>query len=360
MKLKAKEIALYRRMTSKKWLKKTIFLFAFLIVIMPIVLFFSIFFTLQVPDDFVVNSEFEIEKGMGVSEIANLLEDKKFIRSAAVFKGIYYLNKYKNHGVEDKIPAGHYVFKVPLNIVDVYEKLKIGAKDIKIKEVPVTILEGWPNFKIAEEVSKVYDRVSKEKFLKLAKEHEGFLYPSTYQFSKYDVSEEIIINKMLETFEQKTKDIKAKVDKSDSSWEKIIIMASIIEAEAGSAPYQVKRKVSGVLWKRIARGMPLQVDAFVDYVLQKHISKKLYSHLKIDSPYNTYINTGLTPTAIGNPSLDSIRAAFWPNKTGDLYYLTGKDGKFYFSKTNAQHLKYKDKYITNYVPEVKKEKLNDQ
>jgi UPF0755 protein len=73
-----------------------------------------------------------------------------------------------------------------------------------------------------------------------------------------------------------------------------------------------------------------------------------YSHLKVDSPYNTYKNKGLPPTPIANPSVKTLEAALYPNTTDKLFYLTGLDGKFYYAKTYAQHLVNKKKYIDNY------------
>lgn len=95
--------------------------------------------------------------------------------------------------------------------------------------------------------------------------------------------------------------------------------------------------------------MLLQVDAVFAYIYKEHLSRTLYSHLKVDSPYNVYKYKGLPPTPIGNPSVDSITAAMYPSQTTDLFYLTGKDGKFYYGKTGTQHNINKSKYITNYI-----------
>ena len=333
---------------KKRWFKKILFIFLILVIILPLIFSFSLFFVIQPPKDFPLNQIFEIKKGMNVTEIANFLEDKKIIQSATAFKAYDYYQKYKNK-TDSKIKSGHYLFETKLDIFEVYSKLERGDSGIKGKKIK--ILEGWANFQIADELSKTFDKISKEKFLEEAKDYEGYLYPDTYIFSPYEINEKIVVKKMHKNFEKKTKDIKIEVDKSKYSWEKIIIMASLIEDEAGSAPYSVKRKVSGVLWHRINIGMPLQVDAVFDYIYKKHIGRKLFSHLKVDSPYNTYKYQGLPPTAIGNPSRESIQAALWPERTNNKFYLTGKDGKFYFSKTLAQHNQYKNKYISNYVPQ---------
>ena len=338
---------------KRRWLKKIIFIFVLFFFIFPMVAFFSFFFLVQPPENFPTNQVFEIKKGQSVNEIANFLEKQEIINSALLFKLFnYYQKNFIN--INTNIKSSHYSFHTPLDTLKVFFKLEKGESGID--DIGVVIPEGWANFQIAKKMSETFKKISEDKFLKLAKEYEGYLYPSKYYFSEYEVSEEIIIEKMLDTFKKKNKEIKAEVDKSDSSWEKIIIMASIIEKEANSN-YEIKRKVSGVLWKRISINMPLQVDVFVDYILKEHTPRKTFEHLKIDSPYNTYLHKGLTPTPMSNPSRDSIKAAFWPEETEYLYYLTGKDGNFYFSKTYKQHLIYKDKYISNYISPKKIENV---
>ena len=122
-------------------------------------------------------------------------------------------------------------------------------------------------------------------------------------------------------------------------------MASLIEAEAGNAPYSIKRRVAGVLYNRLNKNIPLQVDAVFSYIKKKHLSKVYYSDLKIKSKYNTYKYAGLPPTPINNPSIASIKAALNPEKTNYMYYLTDREGKFYFSKTGNEHINKKNKYL---------------
>jgi UPF0755 protein len=66
---------------------------------------------------------------------------------------------------------------------------------------------------------------------------------------------------------------------------------------------------------------------------------------ELDSPYNTYLYTGLPPTPIGNPGLDAITAVLNPTDTKYFYYVTGNDGKFYYAQTYNQHLQNIDRYL---------------
>jgi UPF0755 protein len=96
--------------------------------------------------------------------------------------------------------------------------------------------------------------------------------------------------------------------------------------------------VAGILWKRIEIGMPLQVDAVFGFIYGKPTFSPTFDELEVDSPYNTYKNKGLPPGPIGNPGLDSIRAALEPVSSPYLYYLTGVDGTMHYSRTFEQHV----------------------
>ena len=120
-------------------------------------------------------------------------------------------------------------------------------------------------------------------------------------------------------------------------------MASIIEKEV--ITHEDMKTVSGVLWKRIAIGMPLQVDAVFPYIMGKNTFELTREDLQFDSPYNTYKYKGLPPGPINNPGLDSILAAATPAKTKYVYFLSDKDGNFHYAVSYAQHLANKKKYL---------------
>ena len=123
----------------------------------------------------------------------------------------------------------------------------------------------------------------------------------------------------------------------------MIILASILEREANDE--QSMKIVSGILQNRLKHGMALQVDASIEYVLDKSLSALTSEDLKIDSPYNTYLHTGLTPTPIGNPGLQAIDAVLHPAKTEYLYYITDADGHFHYAKTFEEHKRNVTKYL---------------
>ena len=106
-----------------------------------------------------------------------------------------------------------------------------------------------------------------------------------------------------------------------------------------------KRIVSGILWKRINMEMPLQVDAPFAYILGKTSEELTREDLAFDSPYNTYLNTGLPPTPITNPGLESLEAALRPIETPYVFYLTDTEGTVYSAETFEEHVGNKKRYL---------------
>jgi UPF0755 protein len=91
--------------------------------------------------------------------------------------------------------------------------------------------------------------------------------------------------------------------------------------------------------------MPLQVDATFVYERGKGTFDLTTADLRTDSPYNTYTNAGLPPTAISNPGIEAIKAAATINETNYLFFLTGMDGEMYYAETHDQHVVNKQKFL---------------
>ncbi len=185
------------------------------------------------------------------------------------------------------------------------------------------ILAYWQNFKI-----NIHD-----------KKLEGFFYPETYIFSK-GVSYKIILSEPIEYFFK----ILEKFPISQLTFLEIykkIIIASLIEEEA-ILDFE-KPIIASVIYNRLAKNMRLELCPTVEYILPKHKKNLTVEDLNIKSPYNTYLNLGLPPTPICNPSFESLKAAFYPANTEYLFYVSKGDGSHFFSKTYSEHLQYKNK-----------------
>ncbi len=273
---------------------------------------------------------FIIPNGQGSGEIADRLEAEKLIRSALALK--IYLRK---NSLSDKIQAGTFKLSPSMSIPEIIDNLNTGATDVW-----VTLLEGWRVEEMGEELSKKF-KVESEEFLEVAKE--GYMFPDTYLFPK-DFTEQQISNTLKDTFEAKfTDDLKSQVKAQGLTEKEAIILASIVEREARSQ--QARTQVASILLRRLKIGMGLNADATIQYILgyqkdekswwKRHLTK---TDLKINSPYNTYIHSGLPPTPICNPSLSSIKAvANADPSTPYLYYYHDSKGISHYGKTLEEH-----------------------
>lgn len=118
-------------------------------------------------------------------------------------------------------------------------------------------------------------------------------------------------------------------------------LASLVEWEAKHD--EERRLIAGVLLNRLEKGMKLECDATVEYILPQHKEKITYDDLALNSPYNTYRVKGLPPTPICNPGLASIKAALSPERTPYLYYVARPDGYHIFSTSYEEHLRAVEK-----------------
>ncbi|MDP2741586.1 MAG: endolytic transglycosylase MltG, partial [bacterium] len=157
-------------------------------------------------------------------------------------------------------------------------------------------------------------------------------------------SAEDILKNILANFEKKlTPELKEAIALQKKSVFEIITMASIIEKEVKTM--DDKKIVSGILWKRRDSGMPLQVDATVNYITGKNHKSALIEDTKIDSFYNTYKYKGLPLGPISNPGIDSILSAVYPTESKYWYYLSAVSGETIFSETFREHNIAKAKYL---------------
>ena len=150
---------------------------------------------------------------------------------------------------------------------------------------------------------------------------------------------------MQDTFDKKVRTALAKdIEDSGKTMTEIITMASIIQDEAHD-DYVEKQMISGILWKRIDKGMRLQVDATLRYVNGKTSGQMTNADLTFDHEYNTYTRAGLPPTPIGNPGVDSIKAAIYPKSSEYFFYLHASSGQVYYAETFEGHKKNINQYL---------------
>ena len=147
---------------------------------------------------------------------------------------------------------------------------------------------------------------------------EGYLFPDTYEFYQGEQASGAI-NRFLLNFHGKlTADMYAQAENLGITLHQAVIIGSMIEAEAAND--SERAQIAAVIYNRLEAGMPLQIDATVMYALGEHKEYLTEEDLQVDSPYNTYLNTGLPAGPICNPGLASINAALNPADADYLYY----------------------------------------
>ena len=283
-------------------------------------------------------AEIYISKGSTLIDVSAELYDKKVINNKSSF-----ILAVKILGYEKDIPAGKF------NIVNTstnYSLINnlINSVNVSMK---VTILEGWSIDEIAEKLHTSI-KIDKKSFINASQNEnllkkwdvnsdsfEGYLFPNTYQFTEHETATEII-NKMVSEYKKNiTKKMRDRMSKMDLTENEVLTLASIIE---GEAIYDSERpRISGVYHNRLNKGMRLQADPTIQYIINDSPRRLLNKDLKIKSPYNTYLNHGLPPGPINNPGIESIKAAIYPEEIDFLYFVAKGDGYHTFSKTEKEH-----------------------
>ncbi len=305
---------------------------------------------------------FQIKDGETVSQVGDSLKKFNIIKSETAFK--IYVKTFSNLSL---VQAGIYSINKTDTLVSLANK--IIKAHYAIPPVKITIPEGSDNLEIAKIISQAFnvpnnstqlvDDYSITNISNKISNDEGYLFPETYVFLP-NISLDKVISKMKSEFYYNLKNIfqneatelgiysldlnkfnindyfndgdesvnlkkrftiKNDIGTITVTIKDVITMASYLEGEVNNE--NDMRKVSGVLWNRLRLNYPLQIDAAT----------------------STYKVKGFTTTPINNPGLVAIRAAINPINTGDIYYLTGKDGKMYYAKNYTDHLSNINKYL---------------
>ena len=278
------------------------------------------------PTDFPTDAPLVIPVGSTVQDVALLLKENHFVRSEVVF--FIYFSIFEDPA---SLKASTYLFSKPQTIPELARKLTEGNYTEGL--LRLTHVEGETAEDLAKRAETLLSEFDADKFIEMAKVHEGKLFPETYMIPD-TYNEQELLDLLLKTFTEKTASLQASASTS-LSFDEVIILASVLEREANTK--ESKEIVSGILQNRLAIDMPLQADATIEYALHKPLSELTPEDLKIDSPYNSYLNKGLPPTPIGNPGLEAIEAVLYPTKTEYMFYITDEKGDFYYAKDFDEH-----------------------
>jgi UPF0755 protein len=279
----------------------------------------------------------ELAPGSSTLRIGRQLEAAGVVRSQFAFDLIRWVKR-------GTLKAGEYRFDHPAAVTEVYERIRRG--DVFTRTV--TVPEGANLFEIAARLEQA-GLGGRQDFLDAAASQaglvadldpgatslEGYLFPDTYHFAR-KASAAQICAAMVRRFRAAAGQLGLK-----GNVHRVVTLASLVERE--TAVDAERPLVASVLANRLARGMPLMTDPAVIYGLEldgRWEGAIHQSDLKLDTPYNTYLHTGLPPGPVDNPGLRSLRAAMNPARTDYLYFVAaGADpqGRSLFSSTIEEH-----------------------
>lgn len=287
--------------------------------------------------------ELEITDGMTARKAAEILYENGIIKNEKVF---YLFARFPEIGAlvtgADKdifvLKKGIATVHSSQSLVGIYYGLSAGRGRL----VQVPIPEGLTVRKIAERL-EASGICAADDFKRAAKGDEGFLFPDTYSLSP-GMDADAVVKIMKKNFSGKISSIPGLAAADSERQRYIVTLASVIERE-----YRAEEEaplIASVFTNRLEHGIGLYSCATVEYVITEVLGRPhpdiiTYDDLKIDSPYNTYLNAGLPPGPICNPGLVALKAAAAPAET-DYYYFQLMDedeGRHVFTKTLGEHVK---------------------
>ncbi len=276
-----------------------------------------------------------VEKGDSFSRVARQLAKEGVVVSDLVLR-----IPARMQGVDRKLVPGRYDFAGEISPAAVLDRFREGD----FLRIKITIPEGTPVWGVASALARGLELDSAvivglnrdTAFLRsLGKPSlEGYLYPETYYFP-WGITAPEAVRTMVEMFDRMTEKIWPQELPMGLSRHEVVTLASIIEAETPLA--KERGLVASVYVNRLKNGWKLDADPTVIYGMGG-LDRPLYrGDLKRDTPYNTYLRTGLPPTPINSPGLLSIQAALQPQESEYFFFVADDTGGHYFSRTNDEH-----------------------
>lgn len=280
----------------------------------------------------------EIRPGTTVKQISQHLYGKRLIHSPHLLQFLAQFN-----GSSRRLKAGIHPFDGQMTTWEVLIELE-RSRDVTQN---VTVPEGLQKAHVAAILSEKLN-LDKRKLLLLmnsptfcktlsvqAKDLEGYLLPETYNFPT-TASEQQVLRRMVEhcltVFDER---LQRRAHELEMSTREVITLASIIDGETS---WDSERDtIAAVYHNRLKKGMRLQADPTVQYALPGEPRRLFYKDYSYDSPYNTYLHSGLPPGPINNPGRASIVAALFPADVDYLYFVATGEGGHIFTRTLQEH-----------------------
>lgn len=291
--------------------------------------------------------EFEIRRGDGAGRpLATTLQ-----KAGVPVQAWEIALAWRLRGDSGQLKAGRYELEGPVTLKTLMDQLVVGQP---VKERMVVLIEGW-NFRQVREAlalapelrNTMADMTDQQVMQKIDPAHvhpEGMFAPDTYAYPPDSTDIELLgrayrlqRQRLASAWEGRAEGLQLRDERE------LLILASIVEKE--SARDEDRPMVSAVFHNRLRRGMMLQSDPTTIYGIGSAFDGNLRrSHLRTDTPYNTYVRSGLTPTPISMPGIGALQAAAHPAETKALYFVSRGDGSSEFSNDLNSHNRAVNRY----------------
>lgn len=320
----------------RKFFKKNILLW---FVLTPVVVVAAVFFYVVCVRSTVLRpTVFNVVRGDSVTGVANRLVQNNLIYSKDAFVASVRFHGGKIQSGQYDIPRGASLWRITKMLVsgDVATTTVVVPEGLTVKQIKNLLLQ---HSGLTGEVE-----CDSDKSRPVCNLQDGQIFPDTYRVARGASRLSV-----LELMRKKMIDVRTHLSKANSNlpkplknWDQVLTLASIVQKETPVA--REMPIVASVYLNRLNKGMRLQADPTVVYVLTDGLGDMqgqplLRGHLKIDSPYNTYRNSGLPPAPIANVGLAALRAVLRPAKTKFLFFVADGQGGHRFSIDYAEHQK---------------------
>ena len=282
-----------------------------------------------------------VSRGEAFASIADSLTVKGIVRSKALFVFVA-----KVSGGISRLQVGKYVFHEGISNDEIYSSMRGGKGSL----IAVTVPEGLQARQQARLFGKTLG-LDSARFMELVRDPdfisslgidgpslEGYLLPDTYNFT-WQHDEKDVIRRLVEEFHQFYNDsLQAREKSLGWTTNQVVTLASIVEGEtrvAGERPV-----IAGVYLNRLRKGMRLEADPTIQFIIEDGPRRVYYGDLKIENPYNTYLHSGLPPGPVNSPGRASILSTLYPSVHRYLYFVANGSGGHWFSQTFAEHQHY--------------------
>lgn len=295
----------------------------------------------------------QIPSGSGALEIIDILDENGLVKNRTAARIHVRIGGY------DSLQANTYIFSKDMGLKEILTAINTGDFNYLSKNL-ITIIEGSTIPQAAESIgSKINmpaedlialwaDRTYLQKLIdkywfltdEILQEGimyplEGYLYPETYIITDTDATAEEITETILDHTDSMLSERRESIENSGWTVHQFLSLASVVESE--SLFDEDRPKIAGVFINRLEAGMPLQSDITVLYALQEKRVDVTYADLEVDSPYNTYIHTGLPIGPVCAVSARGMDDTLSYEKSDYLYFFAKEDGTVIYSKTYEEH-----------------------